>query len=82
MNHRQVLFRLRFRRNGQPQVTQKQIDNIFGPGYSLVIDRVARARGQQPETHILYLKIPKTVAAAAVASKLETLAGVDEVRLR
>jgi hypothetical protein len=82
MNHRQVLFRLRFRRIGQPQVTQKQIDNCLGPGYSLIIDRVIKARGEQPEFHALYLKIPKTVAVAGVATKLETLPGVEEIRLR
>jgi len=82
INQRQIIFRVRFRRTGQPQLTQKQVDNYLGPGYSLVIDRVIKARGQQPEFHALYLKIPKTVAVADVVTKLETLPGVEEIRLR
>ena len=82
MNHRQVLFRLQLRRTGLPPVTQKQIDSCLGAGYSLVIDRIARPRRQEPEIHTLYLKIPKTVAAAEVAKKLETLSGVEQVRWR
>jgi len=79
---RQILARLQFRRPGQPQVTQKQIDTCLGPGYSLVIDRITRARGPQPETHTLYLKIPKTASPANLVAKLQTLEGVEHVRLR
>lgn len=82
MNHRQVLFRVQFRRVGRPKVTQKQIDDCLGPGYSLVIDRIARRNGQETDIHILYLKIPKTVAVADIATKLESLTEAEQVRFR
>ena len=82
LKQRQVRVRLRFNRVGHPQVTQKQIDACLGSEYSLIVDRVARSRDRQPEIHTLYLRIPKSAVPADLAARLETLGGVQEVRLR